>query len=116
MYRKGEAPLGLVIVFSVTIIIAGGVIWLYLHFFKKSLTNKSYVSILWNKLVSLKDLQDLWLCKTSSYAKIEYNPFSDSYKLTCENQLGENISKFPEIIVISNCHASSNVCEYKFRK
>lgn len=116
MYRKWDANIGVVIVFSMAIIIAGGMIGLMAYFYKKSLSNKSYVSILWNKLTSIKDIQALWLCKTSSYAKISYDLFNDTYKLICEKELWENISKFPEIIVVKDCQSTSNICEYKFRK
>ena len=114
--RKWVTNVWRLITFSIIIIIAVWVMWFLIFFYKKALKNKSYLNILWSKFSSLSDIQNLWLCKTSSYSKINYNPIDDTYTLTCEDNIWDNISKFPEIITISDCLATNNFCKYKFRK
>jgi len=114
--RKWDANVALLLIFGMTLVIAAWTIWILGFFHKNTERNEKYVYILWNKLSSLTNIQALWLCQTSSYAKIDYNPIRDTYTLTCEKEIWKDISKFPQIIKISKCDPTSNICEYKFKK
>jgi len=116
MYKKWETQIGSLIVFVVILLVWIWVVLIYSFLYKKYLNNASIVYVLWNKSVSLQNLQDLWLCKNSSYAKIDYTPSNDIYKLTCENNLGKNIWKFSQIDTFSGCSILDNFCKYKIRR
>jgi len=115
-FRRWEENIWKVIIFSMVMIIAAGLVWLISYFYKDTVKTKAYVSVLWSKYISIWDLHDLWLCKTSSYAKIDYNPLKDTYTLICEKEIWLDISKIPKIITLTDCDSSSKVCKYRFRK
>jgi len=118
MKRKWESEVWILIVFAVTIIIAVGFLWMLWFFYKKYLDNKKYISILWNQLSKLSDVNAIWLCKTSSFSKISYDPVNDRYKLTCSWKLWKNFNYFEQygISVYSGWDINDNFCEYKIRK
>jgi len=114
--RKWDANVALLIIFGITLVIATGTIGLISLYYKKGEKNEKYIYILGNKFASLKEIKWLWLCKTSSFWVIHYNPIKDTYKLTCEHELGKDINNFPNIITITKCTPRSTICEYKFKK
>ena len=116
--RKWESQIWMLIIFSVTIIIATSIIGLLFFYYKKHLKEKVYISILWNMHVKLADLNDIWLCKTSSSAIIKYTPISDTYLLVCSDELWLDLSSvnLSKVDIISWCASSDTTCEYKIRK
>jgi len=114
--RAGESNIGVLIVFSVTVIIAAGVLWILSYFYIKNLSYKKYVTILWNIHSSLSDLKNIWICKTSTNAIIKYNVVNDTYFLECSDELGQNIWDIAQIETISSCNSSETTCTYKIRK
>jgi len=115
-FRKWESQIWMLIVFAVTLIIAVWVLWILSYFYTKTLSNKKYVSILWNIHSSLDELQALWICETSATAHIKYDIMKDSYKIICSDELWYDFSKLWQIDIISWCASSDTTCEYKIRK
>ena len=116
--KKGEVQLWLLIVFSVTVVIAAGVVWLLFYYYQDAKREKVYLNILWDIHTPLSELKEIGLCKTSTFATVKYFPLTDTYKLTCDNQLGENLKdlRFASLRIISGCTATDTQCEYKFAK
>ena len=116
--RKAEAPLGLMIVFGVTLVIAAWIVGLLFSYYKSAKREKVYLTILWDIHVSLNDLNAIGLCKGSSKAIIKYYPLYDTYKLTCDSSLGQDLVKlnFASLRILKGCTSSDNFCEYKFAK
>lgn len=114
--RKWDSNVALLMIFWVTLIIAAWTIWLLSFFDKNYQKNEKYVYVLWNDLSSLSEIKALWLCKTSSYAKIKYNPVNDTYTLICDKEIWTDIWKFPQIIKITDCKPTNTTCIYKFKK
>lgn len=117
-FKKAETQVWTLIIFSITIIIATWLLATISFFYKKYLDNKKYVSILWNIKSQAKDLQYLWLCISSTWAKISYNPMYDKYKLICTSDLWKDFSKISNIKLklYSWCWKNANFCEYKIIK
>jgi hypothetical protein len=118
MLRSWETQVWVMIIFSITIIIAIGFFWLLSYYYKQSLSNKKYFSVLWDIKSWKSSIQKLWLCKTSNKVFINYNPITDIYKLNCSSWLEVNLIDMPIVgfEFLDWCRKNDTYCKYKILK
>ena len=116
MNRRWDENIGKLMVFIITITISLWVLATFSFFYVKNLNNKKYMSILANTNSNLKDLNTIWLCKTSIDSNISYEPIFDRYTLKCSGKLWKNIWKLISIQIFSGCLGNDIICIYKIRK
>ena len=116
-FKKAETQIWMLIIFSVTIIIATWLLFLLFSYYKKHLENKTYISILWNIYTKSSNLHAINLCTWTNKQNISYNPKTNNYTLDCSwSQLWEGITKAKKYIkVISWCNPTDSKCIYKIQ-
>jgi hypothetical protein len=60
----------------------------------------------------LPELQSIGLCSGASFGIIKYNPINNIFILTCDSELGRDLTNIPGIIFFSGCKATDKVCIY----
>lgn len=81
--RLWDENIGKLIMFSVTIIIAVGLVGLLTFFYNESRTSTTQMSVLWNANSTATNISDAWFCTASASNTIAYNPISGTYAITC---------------------------------
>lgn len=117
-FKKAETQVWVLIIFSVTIIIATWFLATISFFYKKYLENKKYVSILWNIHSSSSNLHSIWLCIWTDNTKISYDLIKDNYTLNCSwTELWDGIIKARKNLkVISWCKKIDTICVYSIKR